>query len=171
MKENWKDINDYEGQYQVSNFGNVKSLRRKDTFKSGRWKRERILKPNMTKWGYLKVGLCKKGTVSTKSIHKLVANTFVLNPRLLSEVNHKDGCKTNNRSDNLEWCTHAENQKHAIEKELYRVGENHPSAKLKESQVEEIRESVNITQRQLAKKYGVSQRTIAQIIHNEIWKK
>lgn len=105
--EIWKDIKGYEGLYQVSNLGNIKSLKRNTTH-------ERILVPRVGRDGYKYVGLCKDGIIKTKKIHRLVAETFIPNPTNLSQINHKDGNKINNLLENLEWCNASYNQKHAI---------------------------------------------------------
>lgn len=93
-KEIWKNIDNYDD-YQVSNFGRVKS------FKKGK---ERILKPSVAGRGYLFVVLCKNGIRKEMLIHRLVANAFIQNPDNLPCVNHKDENKQNNHVDNLEWC-------------------------------------------------------------------
>lgn len=98
MKEIWKDVEGYEGCYQVSNFGNIKSLNYMQTGK------EKILKGFKITNGYLAVNLSKDGKSKTHTIHRLVAKTFIENPDNLTQVNHKDEDKTNNRVDNLEWC-------------------------------------------------------------------
>ena len=95
MKEIWKDIEGYEGLYQVSNFGRVRSL------KNGK---VRILKPLTNKNGYLRVQLYKNNSLKTIFIHRLVAMAFIPNPNNLPMVNHKDEDKTNNIVSNLEWC-------------------------------------------------------------------
>ena len=89
MEEIWKDIKGYEGLYQVSNLGRVKSKRT-------------ILKP--AKCEYLKVSLCKKGSQNTYYVHRLVATAFLSNENNYTHVNHKDENKYNNNVDNLEWC-------------------------------------------------------------------
>lgn len=98
MKEEWKPIKDYEGLYEVSNYGNVRSLKRNTAH-------ERILKPMFNKDGYMQVCLCKNNHRKTYRIHRLVAVAFVDG---YSEsncvVNHKNEIKTDNRSSNLEWC-------------------------------------------------------------------
>lgn len=99
MKEIWKDIEGYEGLYQVSNLGRVKSLGN-----GGSNSKERILK-QLNKNGYFGVCLCKEGKPKGFDIHRLVASEFIPNPDNLPMVNHKDECKTNNRVDNLEWCS------------------------------------------------------------------
>ena len=106
-KEIWKDILGYEGKYQVSNWGRVKSL----IMWTGACyiERERIIKPVKNKDGYMKTFLSKDGKVKTIAIHRLVAEVFIPNPDGLSEVNHKDEDKTNNHVCNLEWCTNKYN--------------------------------------------------------------
>ena len=102
MLEIFKDIKGYEGLYQVSNLGNVKSLNYNHTGK------ERILKPGLVK-EYLKVSLCKNNKIRMFSVHRLVAEIFLPNPDNLPCVNHKDENKQNNCVDNLEWCTYKYN--------------------------------------------------------------
>lgn len=102
----WKDIKQYEGYYQISNCGKVKSLKRK-------FKNQRILKPGIPKNGYLFVCLCKNSNYSRFNIHRLVLETFVPNPENKPYCNHKDGNKHNNHIDNLEWVTNKENIQHA----------------------------------------------------------
>lgn len=95
MTEIWRDIKGYGGLYQVSNLGNVKSLK---------FGKERILKPGKKPTGYLIVILCDNGRRSTIHIHRLVAEAFIHNPLNFPQVNHKDENPSNNRADNLEWC-------------------------------------------------------------------
>ena len=93
--EVWKDVKDYEGLYQISDKGRVKSL----------WfGKEKILKPGRDTCGYLQVNLSKNGEKKTYQVHRLVAKSFLPNPDNLSEVNHKDENKENNIVENLEFC-------------------------------------------------------------------
>ena len=110
MIEIWKDIPNYDGLYQVSNLGVVKSLTYCNQY--GRIKKEKLLKQNIIKSGYCVVSITNKKR-KTMPIHRLVAQTFITNPNNLPQVNHKDGNKQNNRVDNLEWCTNEYNMQHA----------------------------------------------------------
>ena len=97
-QEMWKDIEEYNGEYQVSNLGRVKS------FKNNK---EKLLKPFFTKTnqeGYLVVNLCQNNKRKIKLVHRLVAEAFIPNPNNFPFINHKDEDKTNNNVDNLEWC-------------------------------------------------------------------
>ena len=106
MEEIWKDIEGYEGLYQVSNLGNVKSLNYK---RSGR---EKILNPDKSETGYLYVQLYKNKESKHFRVHRLVANTFIENTNNYPYVNHIDECKSNNNISNLEWCTPKYNINH-----------------------------------------------------------
>lgn len=118
--EEWRDIAGYEGYYQVSNLGNVRSLDRCVVGKSGRTYtiRGRTMVPCGERESYFHVGLSKDGKAKSRRVHRLVAETFIPNPDNLRCVNHKDGNKRNNRVDNLEWCTHEQNVHHAIEHKI-----------------------------------------------------
>ena len=97
--EEWRDIKGFEGKYMVSNMGRVKSLNYNKTGK------EKIMKGVPDGYGYFQLSLCKEGKVKNCRINRLVAQAFIPNPDNLPEVNHKDKIRTNNRVDNLEWCT------------------------------------------------------------------
>lgn len=109
--EEWRDIEGYEGLYQVSNEGRVKSLERYVEWRGTiKHQSERILKPlENNRGGYLVVCLCKNSKVKTYTVHRLVASAFIENYEELPCVNHKDEDKTNNNVDNLEWCTYEYN--------------------------------------------------------------
>lgn len=98
IKEIWKSITDYEGLYEVSNLGRVKSLG------NNKSRKEKILKPAKDRKGYLYVILCRNGKVKNFKVHRLVAEAFLPNPEGFPEVNHKDEDKTNNQVENLEFC-------------------------------------------------------------------
>lgn len=114
--EVWKDIKGYEGLYQVSNFGRVKSVARKIQLKQyAKETTETIMKLDLNKRGYLYVHLCKNSKYKSYRVHRLVAEAFVENPEHKDQVNHIDRNVLNNKSSNLEWCTNVENMKHAKE--------------------------------------------------------
>ena len=158
-----KEIPNYEGLYQISTFGDVFGL-----------KRAKFILPQKHKHGYLQVGLSKDGKVIRYLIHRLVAKTFIPNPLNLSQVNHKNGIKNDNRVENLEWCDNSYNSKHAHDNGLRThkilVGENARNAKLSEADVNEIRtkyKSKILNQKELSLEYGVTQATISNIINNK----
>lgn len=123
MEEIWKDIPGYEGYYQVSNMGRVKSLERIVHYKPGSKSdnyhnchivRERILLQHVGNHGYYVVTLAKGSKVKLASVHRLIAIAFITNPdpNTMKDINHKDGCRTNNDINNLEWCTRQYNVLH-----------------------------------------------------------
>lgn len=105
-EEFWKDIEDYEGYYQVSDLGNVKSIRR-----------NKILKPSNQGQGYLQVVLCKSGKNKHCRVHRLVAQAFIDNPYNLSDVNHRNENKSDNNVNNLEWITNKDNNNYGTRNE------------------------------------------------------
>lgn len=120
MIEIWKDIKGYEGLYQVSNIGNVKSLnrvlKRIDNKKCSI--REKILKPNLEKKGYQSVKLCYLKNSKMFKVHRLVAEAFIPNIENKPQINHKNLNKQDNKITNLEWCTAKENIIHAAKRGL-----------------------------------------------------
>ena len=105
MEEIWKDVVGYEGYYQVSNLGRVRSLAR--TYTTNRCTchiKGKFLKLSLRKEGYYKVNLNKNNKYETMLVHRMVANAFLPNPRNLPQINHKDEDKKNNHVSNLEWC-------------------------------------------------------------------
>ena len=113
IAEIWKDVQGYEGLYQVSNLGRVKSLGRfvvrPLSQKGYRWKAEKILKPRKNHYGYLRFNLYKDGKRKTISVHRLVAIAFIPNPENKPQIDHINADKTNNTVNNLRWVTCKEN--------------------------------------------------------------
>lgn len=99
--EEWRNIEGYND-YQVSNYGRIKRLDVIDSL--GHLRKEHILKPVKNTKGYIHVDLCKNGKAKHHLVHRLVAEAFIPNPDNLTEINHRDECKTNNFYGNLEWC-------------------------------------------------------------------
>lgn len=120
MIEEWRDIEGYEGYYQVSSLGRIRSLDRLIDFwnrwlgeKVKRIRKGRVMKPGSNPNGYKIATLNKEAKIKYYSVHRLVANAFIENIDNLPQINHKDCDKTNNCVNNLEWCTPSENLLHA----------------------------------------------------------
>lgn len=127
MEEVWKDINGYDGVYQVSNLGRIRTKDRmlKREYHNGYVRKGQLIKMHEDKDGYLRVNLYKNGKPKTGLIHRLVAQTFIPNPNNLPQVNHKNLNKQDNRIENLEWISLEDNIKHAANFGLY----HHPERK------------------------------------------
>mgnify|MGYP003432669906 CR=1 FL=1 len=127
--EVWKNIEGYEGLYQVSSEGRVKSLERTFIDKIGRerYVKECILKPGSDRGGYLRVGLCDGKKRKTLKVHRLVCEAFHENPDNKPQVNHINEIKTDNRASNLEWATARENSNFGTRNE--RIGKKSAIAK------------------------------------------
>ena len=114
-KERWRPIKGFEGRYEVSSLGRVKSLSRAKHIPNGevRLSTEKILKLGKNPCGYCLAFLYKNNKRKAAQVHRLVANAFIDNPNGLRQVNHIDGDKTNNAVSNLEWCSCKDNIRHA----------------------------------------------------------
>ena len=167
MNEIWKDIQGYEGVYQVSSLGRVKSLKR-----YGR-KEDKILRLWFDSHGYYQVDLRNDGKRKLSLVNELVAKAFIPNPENKPQTNHKNSIRSDNRVENLEWCTSKENVIYSF-KEGNRVamkGEKNGGHKLKENEVTTIRElKSKYSQAELAKKFRVSVITINRIIRGAAWR-
>jgi hypothetical protein len=122
----WKDIKEYLGYYEVSNTGLVRRKKNATIYKDGRvaYFSETILKPSLNKKGYQKVYLSIKSKKITRSVHRLVAETFIENLENKETVNHKNLIKTDNRVENLEWMTNKENMQHAFANGVFKDRDN-----------------------------------------------
>ncbi|HRZ18590.1 MAG TPA: NUMOD4 domain-containing protein [Methanofastidiosum sp.] len=136
MEETWKDIPSYEGMYQASSLGRIKSLERISlcAMPNGgiahRRIKEKILKPYVIKSGYQVVSLSKEGKIKDFLVHRLIAQTFISNPNNKIWINHKNGIKKDNMINNLEWCNPSENIIHAYNNHLMKKGSEHKDAKV-----------------------------------------
>ena len=165
-KEIWKDIEDFEGYYQISNLGNVKSLQRLAKNKDGhRIVKERILRQTKAGAGYLTVMLSKKQIAQRKIIHRLIALYFIPNPQNKPCINHIDGNKLNNCINNLEWCTYLENNIHAYKNGLI-------PTKITQTEANQIRQlylTGEYIQSEIGEMFDLTQGTVGKIVRNELW--
>ena len=166
--EIWRDVEGYEGLYQISNFGRVNSLR---------WAGGRIMCPKTSKFGYPCLTLFKDSRKHFTAVHILVARAFVPNPENKPIVHHKDNDPANCRADNLEWVTYSENEYRAFQagRKFGLDGEDNPGAKLSNDDVRLIRELYiegdrEFGGRALAKRFGVSPSAISGIIRGKTFK-
>lgn len=173
--EIWKDIIEMESFYSVSNYGRIVRKSRPVKTKGGeRNLKERYSKLQNNGRGYLALYVKINGKRTLLYIHRLVAMYFLENPFKLPEVNHKDGNKSNNNVDNLEWITREDNQKHASENNLIKKGEACSYSKLNKNDVLAIRRlyrmNPGFNKCAVARKLNVRDTTIHKIINNQRWK-
>ena len=163
--EVWKDVNGFEGHYQISNLGRVKSLRRKFLCGNGGYRilDETIAKLTKDNKGYYRKCLLNHGYKKSERIHRLVAKHFIPNPQNKPQINHINGIKTDNRVENLEWATNGENQSHA-----YKLGlRDHNKAR----KIQEIDENGNILRefsmiKDAALLYNINNYSITNVLKN-----
>lgn len=154
-----KPIAGFEKYYEITDDGKV--------FRLGS---NRPRKPQKTHKGYLKVFLYKPSGAKAFFVHRLVAKAFLPMRRGRIMINHKDGDKTNNHVNNLEWCSVAENNAHAKAHGLYRPnrGSKHGMSHLSDEDVRELREK-KMRVKDLAAKFGIHRTTVRRIINRELW--
>lgn len=174
--EEWLDIPDYLGYYQVSDLGRVKSLSGTIITKSGviKPKNELIMRQTVKSNGYLSIMFSVESNLKRFHVHRLVAISFIENPELKPEVNHKNCIKTHNYKMNLEWNTVQENKDHAVLNDLNCKGERASWSKLSNEKIFAIRRlyriNPNFHKSNVAKKLGVRDTTIHKIIRGQRWK-
>lgn len=170
-----KPIKGFEDLYEVDNMGYIISLPRLVPTPTTTYiTKERKTKGYKNKKGYLVFDFRRHGGPITL-VHRLVAQAFIPNPENKPQVNHINGDKTDNRVENLEWCTNGENQTHAFANNLQRGNFNHPNSKLSYNDVVYIKNNyqkgkLGFGIRNLAKKFGVCDGTIKQIIQGKSYR-
>lgn len=153
MREIYKPVKGYEGLYEVSNLGNVKSLKKvRGRALSG----ERLLKPHIVN-GYVMVTLCKDSKPFNASVHRLIAEAFIPNPENKETINHIDGNKQNNSIDNLEWATQRENNIHAYRTGLHNPKKNGRTGKRK-PKTEEEKKFISLKTKEAMKREDVQKK-------------
>lgn len=169
--ETWKDIEGYEGIYQVSSFGRVISMPRKVNNRWGYFiSKQKNIKPRISKCGYGFVALYKNNKRKDVRIHRLVANAFLNNLNCYPIINHKDGNKMNNNVENLEWCSYSQNTNHAIENNLirfYKGSQNKKARKIAQCDLNGNVVKVWFGVRDVARQTGYSYGNIDQCIRNK----
>lgn len=175
IEQIWKDIPNYEGRYQISNDGKVRSLERKVYLESRgiyRTVKGIILKGSPDTLGYPTVALWKDNKLDLRRIHRLVAEMYIPNPDNKPQVNHIDGDKTNNSYTNLEWVTMSENIKHAYKTNLAdKRGEKHHNSTITNEQARQIKYGhKDMKTKDIAKLYSISPATVCRIRSGERWK-
>lgn len=161
--EEWRDIPGYEGRYQISDAGRVKSF----------WRgRERIMLRGLHGDGYWTVTLSKDRAMKTFKVHSLVARAFIGECPEGYEVNHKDLNKQNAAVSNLEYLTHLDNIRHAVIAGAYRRGAQHSSAKLTDDDVRRIHEmgAQGVNNLEIAKSFGVTRTAIRGVLDGSRWR-
>lgn len=173
--ELWMDINGYEGLYQVSNRGRVRSVTHTITMNNGRertiYGKELVLHEGGNNQ-YLQAHLHKDGNVQNRLVHRMVAELFIGEIPDGYEINHKNANVQDNRVENLEIVTRKENMAHAVRNNLVQCGEEHHSAKLTNEDAIMIRKLYrkgDISQTELGKMFGVSQNVIFKIVNYETY--
>jgi len=175
MQEIWKNIEGYNGDYKISNLGNIMSTKRIVKRNNGRDlpMPERIMKPFLSKRGYLLVTLNNNKKTKHHSVHRLVAIAFISKVEDENIVHHVDGNPLNNNLNNLEWCTISKNTKHAVNDGFLntRKGRDCNFAKLTEKEVIKIKRMLKgkVTHKKISIIYGVCPSTITEINRGANW--
>jgi hypothetical protein len=155
--EKWLDIVGYEGKYKVSDNGRIKSYL---TSKKGI-----LRKISDNGYGYMFLALCKNGVKKKHRVHRLVTMAFIPNLENKPCINHINGIKSDNSVQNLEWCTHSANNKHAYEKGLNNTIGNKHASFVTANEIRRKKATTKISQRELAKQFCICESSISKIIN------
>ncbi len=182
-KKFWFDVFGFEGIYEITRSGMIRSVRRYITYKDGRsgyWTDGQRLHPSLSNTGYYYVNLRKDGRLYPRRVHRMLLETFV-EPRPVGfECRHLDGNKTNNKLENLKWGTPKENSedmvRHGTSNKgktfLYKRGEENPFSRFKNGEVwliKKILSKTSLPQHRIAKMFKTNQTQISQIKRKQIW--
>lgn len=174
VKEIWRDIEGFEGHYQVSNLGRVRSLDRIITDTTSGYSRSRVFKGSILNPIIRKNGYCSVVLSDRKSylIHRLVLLSFIGKDNSKVFVNHKNGIKEDNRLVNLEWATRKQNMNHAFNTGLAHSGDKCYNSKLTNEDVREmLLNNENLSMNQLASKYNITYSSVYKIVKRHTWKR
>jgi len=176
--EVWRNVKDYEGVYQISNWGNIKALERffiknrvGGKSKQAVYQAEKIRTKRYSKFGYLRTSLWNKGKPTHYNMHRLVAELFIPNPGKMPQVLHKDDNPKNAKWNNLEWGTQSKNIQDAANRGRGFIGSKNGNSKLKDEDIPKIRKMLaeGKTQKYISDYFGVSQCPIGSIKANKTW--
>lgn len=173
--EIWRDVAGFEGYYMISNLGRIKSLTRKITEKTGKVNilKSRIIRQCVNDQGYWRFTANKDGKRKGLLQHRLIATAFIPNPENKPFINHKNGIRSDNRIENLEWCTHQENVDHSWRTGLNQnIGEGNSVSKLTLKDVlyiKKVYEDKWGQQSSLARMFNVTPSAIASVVKNKSW--
>lgn len=170
--ETWRQVVGFEGIYEVSDNGNIRSVDRFVPNRKNKFNKGNNLKLKISNFGYARVGLCDGYSQKFRFVHRLVAFAFIPNPDNKPYINHIDGNKLNNCIENLEWVTAKENKDHASKNGFVANGIRNTNCALTENQVRDIRDKYKkriYPSTRLSKEYSVSHSTILNIVKNKTW--
>lgn len=173
----WRDIPGFEGWYQASKAGKIRSKKRTVYYCDSARKQvypSVVLIPGVTESGYSIVTLCLYAKRYTRRVCRLIGLTFIPNPENKPQINHKDGDKRNDAANNLEWSSGSENQLHRyrVLKKGAPTGESRVGSKMSNKGVMKLRKMYStgkFTQRELGLKFGVSQTTVHEVVYKKRW--